>query len=78
MIAALNVDCLSKTTLPFDDVIRHVWHKIRKGAVGFFHHAVFIVTVIGGAQPQCAFVLISLAGFDQCVDCSQHFAIGIQ
>ena len=63
VVGALNVDHLGETALPLGDVIGHVGHKVGVGAVAFAHYAVFVVTIIGGLEPQCTVLLVGLAGF---------------
>ena len=48
VVAALNIDRLSKAAFKFRQVIRDIRHKIGERAVRLFHHAVFVVTVVGG------------------------------
>ena len=54
MVAALDVDDLGEPALPLRHVIRDVGHEVRVAAVGLAHHAVLVVAVVGGAQPQRA------------------------
>ena len=48
MVSTQFNDGTFKTTFPFGNVVRHIGHKISKGAIGFSHHAIFIIAVIGG------------------------------
>ncbi len=78
MVAALHVDHLVVAALPLGDVVRHVRHEIGIGAVGLLHHPVLVVAVVGGAQPQRAFVLIGLAGADQRFHSALDAAVGVE
>ena len=78
VVRALHVDCLGETTLPFAQVIRHVGHKIGVAAVRLFHHAVFVVAVAGGLEPQRATVFKSFAGCGERAHSGLHLAILIQ
>jgi hypothetical protein len=64
--------------LPFAEVIGHVRHEIRVGAVGLAHHAVLVVAEIGGAQPQRAAFLVGVAVGDQLAHGLFDLAVGVQ
>ncbi len=59
-------------------MVGHVRHEVRIGAVGLFHHAVFVVAVLCRTQPQRAILLIGLAGFFQRIDRSLNLAFAVQ
>ena len=58
VVHTLNVDGSAVATLPFGQVVGDVRYKIGVSAVGFFHHAVFVVTVVGGLEPERAVLLV--------------------
>ena len=62
MVGALNVDRLRKSALEFRDVIGDVRNEIRVAAIGLAHHPIFVVAVVGRAQPQRAVLFIHGAG----------------
>jgi hypothetical protein len=45
---------LGEAALPLVHVVGDVGHEVGVGAVGLAHHAVLVVAVVGGAQPQRA------------------------
>ena len=60
MIGALHVDGAAIAALPLRDVIRDVGHEVREVAAlrgALAHHAVLVVTELGGAQEQRAVFL---------------------
>src|SRR5690606_22057733 len=64
--------------LPLAHVVRDVGHEVGVAAVGPAHHAVLVVTEIGGPQPQRAAVLVGVAVGAQGGDGLLDLAIGIQ
>ena len=52
VIGALNIDDRVKAALPLAYVIRDVRHKVGVAARCFAHHAVFIIAIVGGFQPE--------------------------
>jgi hypothetical protein len=67
VVRALDVDHLGEAALELLDVIGHIGHEVGVAAVGLAHHAVFVVAVVGGLEPQRAVLLIGLAVGDQAV-----------
>ncbi len=65
VVGTLDVDHLGIAALPFGHVVGDVGHEIGVRAVGFTHHAILVVAVVGGAQPQRAVLLVGTAGRDQ-------------
>ena len=78
VIGALDVDHLAKAAFELGDVVGHIGHEVGVGAVGLAHHAVLVVPVIGGLEPQGTVLLVGLAGGDQLVDRGLHPAAGVQ
>src|SRR5690606_2833748 len=78
VVGALLVHHAGETTVPFVQVVGHVRYEIGVAAIGFAHHAVFVVTEIGGAQPQRATLFIGVTVGDQALDSVFHFAIAVQ
>ena len=78
VICALNVDHLGEAAFPLGNVIRHIGHKVSVGAVAFAHHAVFVVAVVGGLEPQRAVLFVGLAGFLQLIDGTVDAAAGVE
>jgi len=78
VVAALNVHDLVKAALPLGNVVRHVRHEVRVGAVALAHHAVLVVAVIGRPEPQCPVLFVGFSGLDQLVDRGLDAAAGVQ
>ena len=78
VVGALLVHHALKTTLPFVEVVGYVRNKVGVTAVFFAHYAVFVITEIGGAQPQCAAVFVGVAIIDQGFYGGFHFAFAVQ
>ena len=78
VVRALDVDHLGKAAFPFGQVVGHVGHKVGKAAVAFLHDPVFVVAVVGGAQPQCAVFLEGFVGRHECAHGSIHPAAGVE
>ena len=78
VIRALDVDGLRETPLPLAQVIGHVRHEIGVAAFGLAHHAILVVTVVGGAQPQRAILLEGVATGHQTRHSLFHLAVGVE
>nr|GEU28637.1 hypothetical protein [Tanacetum cinerariifolium] len=78
VVGTLDVDGLVVTALELDDVVRDVGDEVGIGAVGLAHHAVLVVAVVLGAQPQRAFFLVGLAGLVEHVDGRIDLAVLVQ
>ncbi len=82
VVHALDVDGAGVTTLPFGQVVGHVRHKVGVAAVAFFHHAVFVVTIVGGLEPQGTILLVGFAGClqpgDGCIDLARAVQAGLK
>jgi hypothetical protein len=78
VVAALDVDGLVEAALELLDVVSHVRHEIGIGAVGLAHHAVLVVAVIGGLQPQGAVLLVGDAGVDQRLHGGFDLAVAVE
>ena len=78
VVRALDVDHFAKAALPLGQVVSHIGHKVGVAAVAFFHDAVFVVAVVGGAQPQGAVFLKSFARCHQGAYGGVHAAAGVQ
>ena len=78
VIRTLDVDGLGETPLPLAQVIGHVRHEIGVAAFGLAHHAVLVVTVVGGAQPQRAVLLEGVAAGHQSRHGLFHLAVGVE
>ena len=69
---------LAKAALPLGDVVGDVRHEVGVRAVGLAHHAVLVVAVVGGAQPQRAVLLVGLAGATSALTVVVDLAVGVQ
>ena len=78
VIAALNIDRLLIAAFPFGHVVSHIRYEVSVSTVRLTHHAVFIIFVLGGAQPQRAVLLIGFTGSDQCIHGTFDFTVGVQ
>ena len=78
VVAALDIHHPRKATLPFGNVVSHIWHKVGKSAIRFAHDAVFVVAVVGRLQPQGAILLVGFARSLQTRDRVGHFAVGVE
>ena len=78
VIRALDVHDLRETALPLGDVVGHVGHEVRVAASRFAHHAVFIVAVVGGFEPQRAFGFVGVAARLQRGHCLVDAAVGVE
>jgi hypothetical protein len=78
VVGALHVDDLGEAALELVDVVGHVGHEVRVRAVGLAHHAVLVVAVVGGAQPQRAVLFVGLAGGHQACHGGFDAAAGVQ
>ena len=78
VVAALDVDRLLVTPLELAHVIGHVRHKVGVAAIGLAHDTVFVVAILGGAQPQRTVLFIGFSSVVQARNGSIHPAIGIQ
>ena len=67
VVGAQLGDRAGVAALPLGEVVGHVRHEVREGAVGLAHHAVLVVAEVGGLQPQRAAFLVGVAGGDQLV-----------
>ena len=65
VVGALDVDRLGEAALELGQVIGDVGHEVGVAAVGLAHHAVLVVAVVGGAQPERAALLVGLARGDE-------------
>mmetsp|Transcript_20389 Transcript_20389/g.78156 ORF Transcript_20389/g.78156 Transcript_20389/m.78156 type:complete len:636 (-) Transcript_20389:435-2342(-) len=68
VVGALDVDALRVAALELVDVIGHVGHEVGVATFLLAHHAVLVVAVVGGAQPQGAALLVGLATGHQALD----------
>ena len=78
MIGAQLGDRALVAALPFAEVIGHVRHEIGVAAVGFAHDAIFVVAVVGAAQPQRAAFFVGVAMADQFAHGLFDFAVGVE
>ncbi len=61
VVRALDVDGLDEAALELVHVVGDVGHEVGVRAIGLAHHAVLVVAVFGGAQPQGAALFEGLA-----------------
>ena len=59
-------------------MVGDVGHEVGVAAVGLAHHAVLVVAVVRGAQPQRAVLLVGLAARDQRFHHRVYLAVGVQ
>ena len=78
VIRALDVNHFVKTTIPFIQMIGDIGHKIGVAAVGFAHHAVFVIAKIRGAQPQRTAFFVGVPHFAQARHGLFHRACSVQ
>ena len=78
VIGALHVDRRRESALPLRDMVRDVGDEIRVPAVRLPHHAVLVVAVVGGLQPQRAVLLVGLARRDEPRDRGVDPAVGVE
>ena len=78
VVRPLLVDNASEAAAPLIEVVGHVGDKIRIAAVAFTHHAVFVIAVSGGAQPQGAALFVGGAVVDKALDARLDLARGVQ
>ncbi len=78
VVRALDVHHLREAALPFGDVVGHIGHEVRVRAVLLAHHAVLVVPVVGGLEPQRAVLLVGVALLDQAVHGGLDAARGVE
>ena len=78
VVAALDVDGAGEAALQLGQVVGHVGHEVGVATVGLAHHAVLVVAVLGGAQPQRAAFFEGLAGAHKAAHGVVDAAAGVQ
>ncbi len=61
VVGALNVDRAWKAAPPFGHVIGDIRHEVRVRALALAHDAILVVAVVGGAEPERAFMPVRLS-----------------
>ena len=78
MIRSEHRDRALIAALPFAAVVGDVRHEVRERAVGLAHHAVFVVAVFAGAQPQRAAVFVGVSVRDEFAHGFLDLAVAVQ
>ena len=78
VIGTLLVNYASKTTLPFVQVVGHIRYEVGVTTVCFTHYTVFVVTKVGGAQPESPAIFVGVTIFNQGLNGFFNFALGVE
>ena len=78
MIRSLHIDRVRESALPLGDVVGDVRHEISVAAVGFPHHPILVVAVVGGPEPQRAVLFVGLARGSERAHRGLDLALGIE
>ncbi len=81
MVRTLHVDRVLEPPLPLGDVVRDIGQEVGKLAAllrALAHHAVLVVTEIGGAQPQRTVALVRVSSRHETTGRLFHLPVGVE
>ena len=78
VVRPLHIDGAREAAPPLVHMIGDIGHKVRVGPVALAHDAIFVVAIVGRAQPERIPFLKSGTGLLQCTDRALHLTVAVE